>query len=314
MKTILVTGCAGFIGSRFTEIFNERYPDTQIVGIDNFSTGKKDRVHPSVKLYEGSITDVNLVEKIFAENNPEYVFHFAAMPRVAYCQEQPSETNITNIVGTSIVFEAATQHKTKRVIYSSSAAVYGNVKEMPVKEDTHTPAPISFYGFQKHTGEEIAQMLCKYNNIDIICLRYFNVYGPTQDGQSSYATVIARWLDAARDNHPITIEGDGTQSRDFVYLDDVVEANIAAMSAPGRITGDVFNIATHSEISLNEVRTMLEQELSKKLEVDQKPPREGDIKNIIADISKAESILSWKPKVSFEEGLKRSVVWYLNKK
>lgn len=314
MKTILVTGCAGFIGSRFTEIFSERYPETQIIGIDNFSTGKKDRVHPKVKLYEGSITDVGLVEKVFVENKPEYVFHFAAMPRVAYCQEQPSETNITNIVGTSIVFEAATLHKAKRVVYSSSAAVYGNVKEMPVKEDTHTPAPISFYGFQKHTGEEIAQMLCKYNNIDIVCLRYFNVYGPTQDGQSSYATVIARWLDAARDGRSIVIEGDGTQSRDFVYLDDVVEANIDAMNVQSRITGDVFNIATHTEVSLNEVRTLLEQCLGKKLEVDQKPPREGDIKNIIADISKAEKVLNWKPKVSFEEGLKRAVGWYLSKR
>ncbi len=313
MKTILVTGCAGFIGSKFTEIFSERYPDVQIVGIDNFSTGKKDRVQPKVTFYEGSITDINLVEKIFAEHVPEYVFHFAAMPRVAYCQEQPSETNITNIVGTSIVFEAATQHKAKRVIYSSSAAVYGTVKEMPVKEDTHTPAPISFYGFQKHTGEEIAQMLCKYNDIDIVCLRYFNVYGPTQDGQSSYATVIARWLDAAHEGKPITIEGDGTQSRDFVYLDDVIEANIAAMNAQERIVGDVFNIATHTEISLNEVKEKLEKYLDRKLEVDQKPSREGDIKNIIADISKAQKILGWEPKVSFDEGLKKAVEWYLNR-
>jgi nucleoside-diphosphate-sugar epimerase len=313
MKTILVTGCAGFIGSRFIEIFHDKYPNVSIVGIDNFSTGKKSLINDSFKFYEISIEDKEKVNNVFSTHKPDFVFHFAAMPRVQYCQENPTETNITNIIGTSNIFECSSKYGVKRVMYSSSAAVYGNVESLPVKEDTNKPNPLSFYGFQKYAGEPLAKIMSLYKNIDVACLRYFNVYGPRQDGTSSYATVIARWLDAIKEGKPIIIEGDGFQSRDFVYVDDVVLANISAMSANAILKGEAFNIATNTEISLNEVRSKIEKELNIQIKVEHKPSREGDIKHIKADISKAKDILNWTPITDFDTGIKNTVIWYLSK-
>jgi nucleoside-diphosphate-sugar epimerase len=264
-------------------------------------------------LEEVSITDHDAVARIFAEHAPEYVVHFAAMPRVQYCQEHPTETNITNVIGTSTMLECAARAGVQRFVYSSSAAVYGTVATFPVIEDTHIPAPISFYGFQKYAGEPMCRMMSKYKGMDTACLRYFNVYGPHQDGTSSYATVISRWLDAIAQGKPICIEGDGTQSRDFVYIDDVVRANIAALTATTSIKGEACNIATNTQISLNEVKEKIEKAVGTTLTVEYTPAREGDIKHIRADITKAEQLLNWKPQTDFDTGLNETVKWYLHR-
>jgi UDP-glucose 4-epimerase len=312
IKTIVVTGCAGYIGSRFVEIFHNRFPHVRIIGIDDLSTGTREKVLSCVKLYTFSITETALVQKIFIEEKPELVFHFAAMPRVQYCQEHPTETYETNVLGSSIIFEAAAIAGVRRVIFSSSAAVYGNAISFPVCEDTSLPQPISFYGLQKYAVEQIATLMCAHRNIDIACLRYFNVYGPGQNGSSSYATVIARWLDALQSGKEIAIDGDGTQTRDFVYVDDVVEANIQAACAEKPLRGAACNIATGTEISLLDIKNKIEELSGKKLPVAYRPPRSGDIAHIKADIERARDMLHWEPKVTFEEGIYRTVASYLD--
>lgn len=313
MKKILVTGCAGFIGSRFVEIFHEKYPDIKIVGIDNLSTGKKERVHEIVELHQVSIIDRETVMNVLEKVKPDYVFHFAAMPRMQYCQENPTETNINNIIGTSNILECAAEVGVRRLIYSSSAAIYGTVDNPPVNEEIHKPSPISFYGFQKFAGEPLCKMISQYKGMDTVCLRYFNVYGPHQDGTSSYASVIARWLDAIKNDTKIIIEGDGEQTRDFVFIDDIVKANIAAMNAEGVLRGEACNIATNTEISLNQVKNKIEEIMGKKLVVEYKPERQGDIKKSTADISKAKRILNWQPETDFDTGLHEMIKWFLNK-
>jgi nucleoside-diphosphate-sugar epimerase len=313
MKTILVTGCAGFIGSRFVEIFHDQYPDIKIVGIDNLSTGKKERIHEIVELYQVSIIDREAVMNVLEKTKPDYVFHFAAMPRMQYCQENPTETNINNIIGTSTMLECAAQVGVKRFIYSSSAAVYGTVESFPVNEEKHVPVPISFYGFQKYAGEPLCKMVSLYKGMDTVALRYFNVYGPNQDGASSYASVIARWLDAIKNDTKIIIEGNGEQTRDFVFIDDIVKANIAAMNTEGVLRGEACNIATNTEISLNQVKNKIEEIMGKKIIVEYRPERQGDIKKSTSDIAKAKRLLNWEPEIDFDTGLKEMIKWFLNK-
>lgn len=312
-KTVLVTGCAGYIGSRFVERFHAQFPKVRIIGVDNLSTGKKENIHDAVIFYKVSITDSKRLDHIFATEKPECVFHFAAMPRVAYCEEHPTETYMTNVIGTSTVFETAVRHGTHRVIFSSSAAVYGSSASFPAHEITSHPKPISCYGAQKYACEELARIMSAHHSTEIVCLRYFNVYGPGQDGTSSYATVIARWLDAVADNRAIVIEGDGTQTRDFVYIDDVVAANIAASVAQKNIGGVVCNIASGTETSLQDIKNKIEKVLGVTMSVQHKPARQGDIVRSVADIKLAQRLLKWKPKVSFDKGIKATVLWYTSR-
>ncbi len=312
-KTVLVTGCAGYIGSRFVERFHTQFPKVRIIGVDNLSTGKKENIHDAIIFYKVSITDSKKLEHIFATEKPECVFHFAAMPRVAYCEEHPTETYMTNVAGTSTVFETAVRHGVRRVIFSSSAAVYGSAASFPANEIASHPKPISCYGAQKYACEELARIMSAHHATEIVCLRYFNVYGPGQDGTSSYATVIARWLDAVADNRAIVIEGDGTQTRDFVYIDDVVAANIAASIAQKKIGGAVCNIASGTETSLRDIKNKIEKVLSVTMPVQHKPSRQGDISRSVADITLAQKLLKWKPKVSFDKGIKSTVLWYTSR-
>ena len=175
-KSILVTGCAGFIGSKFVNAFQKRFPKIEIIGIDDFSTGKREALNSSIIFYEGGITDEKLLRKIFGTHKPEYVFHFAARPRVSYSVEHPRETSETNIVGTVSLLEICRDFGIKRFIYSSSSAVYGLAKKMPTPESEFAN-PISPYAFQKYAGEAFCKMFSKLYNIDTVSLRYFNVFG-----------------------------------------------------------------------------------------------------------------------------------------
>ncbi len=311
-KAVLVTGCAGFIGSNFVKQFNQEFPSTTIVGIDDLSTGRRSEIASSVKFYEGSILDEQLLERMFTEHAPEFVFHFAAIPRVSYSIEHPVQTTQVNIVGTVSLLEAAKRGGVKRLIYSASSSVYGGAKKLPTVEAENPPSPKSPYAIQKHVGELFNKTYSDLFEIDTVSLRYFNAFGPGQYGDSPYASVVSGWLESLYipGANPAYLEGDGTQSRDFCYVDNIVQANILAMKCPEALNGEVFNIAYGQQTSINQARELIEKHSGKKLNLEPRPPRRGDVAHSLADISKARRILGYNPKISFEEGLKNTIAWY----
>lgn len=311
-KTILVTGCAGFIGSNFVPQFKEQFPQTDIIGLDDFSTGRPGAVDKGIVFYEGSILDAALLEKIFSTHKPEYVFHFAALPRVSFSVEHPTETSQANIVGTVALIEAAKNHGVKRLIFSSSSAVYGGAKTLPTSESENPPEPKTPYAWQKHVCEPLCKIAYELYGLDTACLRYFNVFGPGQYGDSAYSTVISSWLESLYfpKNKKAFLEDDGEQSRDFCYVDNVVQANILAMKCEQPLKGDVFNVAHGERTTVNEVKKLIEEFTGKKLDLECRDPRIGDIRHTHADISKAKEILGYEPKIKFAEGLRRAVAWF----
>lgn len=315
-KTVLVTGCAGFIGSNFVGQFKAAMPQVGIIGIDDFSTGRKEAVDRSITFYEGSILNEGLLASIFSRHKPEFVLHFAAIPRVSYSVEHPRLTTEANITGTIALLEASAKHGVKRLIFSSSSSVYGGAKKLPTKESENIPNPKSPYAAQKHAGEEFCKIFSSLFKIDTVCLRYFNVFGPGQYGDSAYSTVISAWLEALYfpKKKKGFMEGDGNQSRDFCYVDNVVMANILAMKAKNNFKGEVLNIANGERTKINEAKRLIEFHTGKKLQLEKRPPRAGDVRHTHADISKAARILGYKPKIKFEEGLARTVVWFESRK
>lgn len=315
-KTILVTGLAGFIGSNFVKRFKTRYPQTEIVGLDNFSTGRRDALDKSITFYEGSITALSLVDKIFKKHRPEYVFHFAAVPRVSYSVEHPAETTDHNITGTVVLLEKSRDYKIKRFIYSSSSSVYGGAKTLPTKESENSPQPISPYGLQKYVGESFCQIFSNLYGLNTVCLRYFNVFGPGQYGNSAYSTVISAWLTALYfpKQKKCFLEGTGKQSRDFCYVENVIDANILAMEAKGPLKGDVLNIAHGARTTLLEVKRLIEKFSGKKLDLKKRSPRLGDVRHTHADISLARKKIGYTPKIKFADGLQKTVEWFENRK
>lgn len=315
-KTILVTGCAGFIGSNFVKQFKKKYPSTVIVGIDDFSTGRKSEVDASIEFYEGSILDSKLLEKIFSLHKPEYVFHFAALPRVSFSVENPKLTSEVNIIGTVSLLEAAKDHSVKRFIYSSSSSIYGGAKVLPTKESENEPDPKSPYAVQKYAGEPFCKVFSSLYGLDTVCLRYFNVYGPGQYGDSPYSTVISAWLEALYfpDRKKPFIEGAGDQSRDFCYVDNVILANMLAMESENSLSGEAMNIAHGERIVVNDLYNLIEKYTGKKLVLEKRPERIGDVKHTHADISKAKKLIGYEPIVKFNDGLKLTVEWFESRK
>jgi UDP-glucose 4-epimerase len=311
-KTILVTGCAGFIGSNFVKQFHKKFPKRNIIGIDNFATGRKDAVDPSITFYRASILNKKLLEQIFSKHKPEYVFHFAALPRVSYSVEHPRETSEVNIIGTVALLEASRTHKVKRFIYSSSSALYGNAKKRPTKESENRPDPQSPYAVQKYAGEPFCKMYSELFGLDTVSLRYFNAYGPGQYGDAPYSTVISAWLESLYfpKKSKAFIEGDGSQSRDFCYVDDIVLANILAMQSKQNLSGNAYNVASGSKITINKIKELIESRSQRKLSLEKKPPRQGDVAHTLADISKAKKDLGYMPKINFEDGLSKTISWF----
>ncbi|MEK7193028.1 MAG: NAD-dependent epimerase/dehydratase family protein [Patescibacteria group bacterium] len=312
MKSILVTGPAGFIGSAFVKTFSERYPKTEIVGIDDFSTGKRESISKNITFYEGSITDQKLLRKIFSKHHPEYVFHFAALPRVAYSLKHPTDTTLVNIAGTVNLLEHSKDFGVKRFINSSSSAAYGEINKDKFKESFENLKPVSPYGLQKYTSEKFCKLFSDLFKLDTVSLRYFNVFGPGSLGDSPHATVISAWLTALYfpKLKNSFIEGDGKQSKEYTYLDNAVEACILAMNATKPLNGDVFNIAHGEKRNLWAIKKLIEKYTNKKLILEARPARAGDVRKSLADISKAKQKLGYKVLVNFEDGLKKTVEWY----
>jgi UDP-glucose 4-epimerase len=309
---ILVTGCAGFIGSNFTKQFKERFPKAEIVGIDNFATGRRDAVSRDIIFREGSMTDEKFLDMVFKKHKPEYVFHFAYIPRVSYSVEFPFKTVQNNICGTTLLLEKSKENKVKRFIFSSSSSVYGGAKKLPTREKENLPDPKSPYALEKYCDEMMCKIFSDLYGLDTVCLRYFNVFGPGQYGDSPYSTVVSAWLTALYfpSQKEAFLEGDGKQSRDFCYVDNVVDANILAMQSKKNFGGEVFNIAHGERTNLLEVKKLIEKYSGKKINLEMRPPRLGDVKHTHADVSKAKKWFGYKPKINFEEGLKRTVEWW----
>ncbi len=310
-KNILVTGAAGFIGSNFVRRFQADYPDCVVVALDDLSTGHREALPDQIVFYEGSILDTALLDKIFSRHSLDYVFHFAAMPMVAYSVAKPADTTQTNLVGTINLLTRARDYQIKRFIYSSSAAVYGRVAKLPISEDEVWPDPQSPYAIQKYAGEQFCRLFSRLWQLDTVSLRYFNAYGPGQDGHSAYATVIASWLESLffPGSQPPYLEGDGQQTRDFCFVEDIVLANLLAMKANSKLGGEVCNIASGVGVKLLTIKESLEKLTGRSLNLELRPERLGDIKHSLADIAKAKRVLGYEPQIDLGAGLKATINW-----
>lgn len=298
-KKILITGGAGFIGSNLSDKLIENGHDVSI--IDNFYTGKKENINQKAVFHEADISDFEKIKPFF--EGKDCVFHLAAIPRVPLSIIDPVTTSKVNILGTVNVFKAAAEAKVKRVVFASSSSIYGAQEKMPFKEDM-VPNPLSPYGLQKSVGEQLARMFSKLYNIEIVCLRYFNVYGPRIDFNSDYSLVLGRFLKLKSEGKPMTIYGDGEQTRAFCYVDDVVSANIKAFESDKIKGGEVINIGQQESYSINYLANLLGGEVS------YLPPRSGDPLHTKADISLAKELLDWEPKVEFSDGVKIVKDWF----
>jgi len=299
-RKILVTGGAGFIGSRLVDALIER--GHRVVVIDNLSTGKKENINKKAKFYKIDICSPK-IEEILKKEKPEIVFHLAALPRVPLSVKDPVLTSRVNVLGTINIFKASADSKVKRVIFASSSSVYGDQKKLPLKEDMHLN-PISPYGLQKYVCEQFAKLFSNLYKIPIVSLRYFNVYGPRIDFDSEYSLVIGKFLKLKAEGKPLTIYGDGDQTRGFCYVDDVVEANILAMESKKIKGGEVINIGSEKSYSINYLAKLIGGK------VKYLPPRPGDVLHTKADVTLAKKLLNWSPKVSLEEGLEKTKQWF----
>ncbi len=303
----LVTGGAGFIGSNLVDEILRR--GHQLVVLDDLSAGKESNlasVRNKIDLRLGSITD--LAELQSACRGVDYVIHLAARTSVPRSIKDPLETNRVNIDGSLNVLVAARDAKVRRVVFAASSSAYGETPTLP-KVETMQPQPISPYGVSKYVGELYAEVFGRVYGLENACVRYFNVFGPRQDPTSQYSGVLSRFMLAVIHGQQPVVYGDGEQSRDFTYIDNVVDETLRACEADGA-SGLVFNGGTGSRITLNEVLNMLEKVTGKKVQAKYDPPRAGDIRDSQADISRARKVLGYEPLVDFEEGLRRTWDWY----
>ena len=305
MVSYLVTGGAGFIGSHTVEKLIKR---GRIKVIDNFSTGKKKNIKGlDVELIEADIRNLEAVKK--ACKGIDCIFHLAALPSVSRSLKNPVETNEVNIKGTLNILIAAKENKVKRIIYSSSSSVYGGFSKLPKIEDM-SPNPISPYGVSKLAAEYYCQLFFKLYHLEIIILRYFNVFGERQDPEGEYAAAIPKFIIAALKKKSPTIYGDGEQRRDFTYIENTVEATVLASEARQEAVGKIFNIASGRARTVNEILLSLNKILSQKIKPTYASPRAGEIRDSWADISKAKNFLGYLPEIDFERGLKKTIDWF----
>ncbi len=307
MANYLVTGGAGFIGSNLVGELVKRREKVRV--IDNFSTGKKKNIQeflPKIQLVQGDIRNLDAVREVV--EGVDFVLHEAALASVARSIKDPLATTKSNINGTLNVLVAAKEAKVKRVIYASSSSVYGDSPNLPKKEEMF-PNPLSPYAVSKLSGEYYCQVFYRIYGLETVILRYFNVFGPRQDPLSQYAAVIPRFIKALLNGESPSIYGDGEQSRDFTFVENVVEASILACGKEN-IAGEVFNIGGGKRATVNHLAKLISRLLKKKAEPTHTDYRPGDVRHSLADIGKAQRLLNYQPKVDLEEGLRRTLAWY----
>jgi UDP-glucose 4-epimerase len=309
MALYLITGIAGFIGSSLARALLFR--GEQVRGVDNFATGNPENINEILDRIDFREADIlNLDAMHSACSGVDFVLHQAAIPSVPKSVLDPLGSNRANIDGTVNLLVAARDAKAKRVIYAASSSAYGDPPTLP-KQEAMRPDPISPYAVAKLASEHYMISFYRCYGLETVCLRYFNIFGPRQDPSSPYSGVLAKFITQMLRGEQPTINGDGEQSRDFTYIDNAVEANLLACKAPAeKVAGQVFNTATARRVTLNETFKLLQGMTAYKGQPNYGPERGGDIKHSLADISKAETALGYKPIVDFEEGLKRTVEWY----
>jgi UDP-glucose 4-epimerase len=309
MSRILVTGGAGFIGSNLTEALLKQGHWVWV--LDNFSTGKRenlvfDKEYPSLEIIDGDIRDLAICRKVMKDI--EVVFHQAALPSVQRSVEDPLISNSVNVEGTLNILLSSRDTGVKRLIYASSSSIYGDTPTLP-KQEEMPPNPLSPYALQKYIGEHYCRLFFQLYGLETVSLRYFNVFGPKQDPNSIYSAVIPRFIDALLEGHPPIVFGDGEQSRDFTYIDNVIQANLLAMHVD-RLNGEPINIACGKRTSLNQLLAILYDIFGTKVSPIYQEPRKGDVRHSLADIRKGKQILNYEPNVGIEAGLKKTVEYF----
>lgn len=311
MSRFLVTGGAGFIGSNITE---KLIKDSHFVRVlDNFSSGKMENLSfahelraTSYELVRGDIRDKATCDKACA--GIDYVLHQAALRSVPKSMKDPDSYNDVNIQGTLNMLQAASKHKIKRFVFASSSSVYGDVDKFPEKED-FLPKLISPYALSKLTGEYYCKIFSEFFNVETVCLRYFNIFGPKQALDDEYAVVIPKFIHCILHDEQPPIFGTGKQSRDFTYIDNVVQANILAATTPN-IKHEVFNVANGKDNTVLQLVDSLNKIIGKNIKPKFLPVRAGDVFRTCADISKIRKLLGYKPVMGFEDGLRKTVEYF----
>ena len=309
MALYLITGVAGFIGSSLARAVLAQ--GDQVRGLDNFATGKRENIAElagNIDFREADLLNLDAVHD--ACRGVDYVFHEAAIPSVPKSVLDPLASNRANVDGTVHVLIAARDAQVKRVVYAASSSAYGDTPTLP-KHEGMPPNPISPYAVAKLASEYYMKSFYHCYGLETVCLRYFNIFGPRQDPSSPYSGVLAKFITQMLKGEQPTIFGDGTQSRDFTYIENVVSANLlAAKASAAQVNGEVFNIATGTRFDLNQTFQLLKKIIGFRKEVQYAPERAGDVKHSLADLSLTEKHLGYKPLVNFEEGLRRTVEWY----
>ena len=300
-RKVLVTGGAGFIGSNLVHALLERGDKVRV--LDNFATGNRANLaglEEEVEVVEGELRSYERVHN--AVRGVELVFHQGALPSVPRSVQDPLTTSAVTIEGTLNVLLAARDEDVRRVVFASSSSVYGNGGTLP-RSEAQQPDPISPYAVAKLAAERYCVSFHRVYGLEAVALRYFNVFGPRQDPMSQYAAVVPRFLAAINEGRPVTIHGDGSQSRDFTYVSNVVEANVLAADA-AEAGGTVLNVATGRQASVSELADAIGEALGRPVEKEFLPTRTGDVRDSWADISAAGSVLGYEPSVGLDEGLR----------
>ena len=311
MSKFLITGGAGFIGSSIAEHLIQKGHFVRV--LDNFYSGKEENLaftkglkKTKFELIKGDICDKNACDQ--ACRGMDHVLHQAALRSVPKSMNDPESYNQVNINGILFMLQAASKNKIKRFVFASSSSIYGDTSVFPQRED-HLPLLISPYALSKLTGEYYCRIFSEFFDVETVCLRYFNVFGPKQALDDEYAVVIPKFIHCSLNDQPPPIFGTGKQSRDFTFIENVISANVLAATTPG-IKHEVFNVANGRDNTVLELVAAINKILGKNIKPTLLPVRAGDVFRTNADISKIEKMLHYKPLVSFEEGLKKTVEWF----
>jgi nucleoside-diphosphate-sugar epimerase len=305
----LVTGGAGFIGSNLVRRLLAEGQRVRV--LDNFATGRRENLHGlerDVDVVEGDLRSDADTQR--AARGARYVLHLGALGSVARSVQDPLTTNEVNITGTLRMLVAARDAGAERFVFSSSSSVYGNTPTLPKREDM-TPLPLSPYALSKLAGEHYGRIFHQLYGLQTYSLRYFNVFGPRQNPKSQYAAVIPLFVDAYRHDRAPVIHGDGGQTRDFTFVEDVISANLCCCRAPSEAAGGVFNVAWGHRVSILQLAQQIGELLGKRIAPLHEPPRAGDVRDSQADATRARTLLGWAPAVPFAEGLRRTVAWFM---
>ncbi len=310
MSRYIVTGGSGFIGSNIVKVLLKAGNEVKV--IDNLATGREsnlETVKADFEMRKVDIRDFDSLSKEFS--GFDYVLHQAALPSVARSVENPYDSFDVNVLGTINVLKASLKSEIKRVVFASSSSIYGDSEKLP-KSEGDPVNPLSPYAVSKYSAERLTLQFFKLYGLETVALRYFNVFGPFQDPKSQYAAVIPKFITLVLNNKVPEIYGDGTQSRDFTFIDNVVDANIKAALSPDA-PGNVFNVACNERSSINDMVDILSGISGKEINPTFSESRFGDVKHSLADISKARSILKFEPVVKFKDGLEKTFTWFSEK-